>query len=365
MPGRHRREWAEVDVRLSPEQVALRDSAAQVVGRLGPRVVADLADTERIAKLDAAVTASGWRELRVASDEGSPWASAVEVAVVAEELGRGLADVPFVGPTLAAELRRLSGAVPATAPETMVLTEDLCEPARSRDGRLLGRGLAVDAAGATSALTLVSAQADSVVDGYGVGSLALADHRPAEGVDLTRTVIGCASESAVSPLHEASRSLEPDELVHWHSLGLAVACADLVGVMRGAVTLAADYARERKQYGAAIGSFQAVQHLLADAQVAMEGSRSIALHAAWAVDALPSPDALAATSSAKAYCARAARVVCETAIQVHGGIGNTWECLAHVYLRRALLSIELLGGIGVSLDRVLASRGIGGDDGLR
>jgi alkylation response protein AidB-like acyl-CoA dehydrogenase len=57
--------------------------------------------------------------------------------------------------------------------------------------------------------------------------------------------------------------------------------------------------------------------------------------------------------------------VCETAIQVHGGIGNTWECLAHVHLRRALLSSELLGGVGVSLDRVLAHHGIGDVDGLR
>ena len=135
--------------------------------------------------------------------------------------------------------------------------------------------------------------------------------------------------------------------------------------MRGALALATDYARERRQYGAPIGSFQAVQHLLADAFVAMEGSRSIALHAAWAVDALPGPEALAAASAAKAYCARAARAVCETAIQVHGGIGNTWECLAHVFLRRALLSTELLGGVGPNLARVLAARGIGGDDGLR
>ena len=75
-------------------------------------------------------------------------------------------------------------------------------------------------------------------------------------------------------------------------------------------------------------------------------SRSVSLHAAWAVDALPADDALAAAAVAKAYCARAARTVCETAIQVHGGIGNTWECLAHVYLRRALLSSDLLGGVG-------------------
>ena len=126
--------------------------------------------------------------------------------------------------------------------------------------------------------------------------------------------------------------------------------ADLVGVMRGALDLTTDYARARRQYGAPIGSFQAVQHLLADAFVAMEGSRSIVLHAAWAVDALPAPDALAAASAAKAYCARAARTVCETAVQVHGGIGNTWDCLAHVFLRRALLSSDVLGGIGPNLD---------------
>ena len=129
--------------------------------------------------------------------------------------------------------------------------------------------------------------------------------------------------------------------------------------------LATDYARTRQQYGAPIGSFQAVQHLLADALVATEGSRSIALHAAWAVDALSGTDALAAASAAKAFCARAARSVCETAVQVHGGIGNTWECLAHVYLRRALVSGEILGGVGPNLDRVLAAHGVGGTDGLR
>ena len=136
--------------------------------------------------------------------------------------------------------------------------------------------------------------------------------------------------------------------------------ADLVGTMRGAVALAADYAKDRRQYGQAIGSFQAVQHLLADAFVATEGSRSAALHAGWAVDALAPADALGAAAVAKAYGARAARSVCETAIQVHGGIGNTWECLAHVHLRRALLSSDVFGGAGPSLARVLAHRGIGG-----
>ena len=134
--------------------------------------------------------------------------------------------------------------------------------------------------------------------------------------------------------------------------------------MDGAVRLATSYAAERNQYGAPIGSFQAIQHLLADACVQAEGSRSVTRHAAWAVDALAPSEALAAATVAKAYCARAGREVCETAIQVHGGIGNTWDCLAHVYLRRALLSCDLLGDAGVSLERVLQHQGIGGGDGL-
>jgi hypothetical protein len=348
-----------MDVRLSAEQVALRDAAVQVVDRLGVRVVAALDDAERMVKLDAAVSASGWRELRTATDDGStPWASAVEVALVAEELGRGLADVPFLGATMAADLRRLAGAPPAVAPETIAFGEDLGQTAPVANGLVDAKSVAPDAASAFSALVLVDGPGGSTV-----GAVALDD--PVTGIDLTRPIARVCTPATVTAVEGQSREILPDDIAAWRSLGLAATSADLVGVMRGALALATDYARERKQYGAAIGSFQAVQHLLADSLVAMEGSRSIALHAAWAVDALPGPEALAAASAAKAYCARAARSVCETAIQVHGGIGNTWDCLAHVFLRRALLSTDMLGGVGPNLDRVLAARGIGAHDGLR
>ena len=79
-----------MDVRLSQEQQALRDAAAQVVDRLGPKAVAEIGDPRRAAKLDAAVTESGWRDLRVAAEGGGPLASGVEAAIVAEELGRGV-----------------------------------------------------------------------------------------------------------------------------------------------------------------------------------------------------------------------------------------------------------------------------------
>jgi alkylation response protein AidB-like acyl-CoA dehydrogenase len=349
-----------MDVRLSTEQRALRDSAAQVVDRLGVRAVGQLDDAERAAKLDAAVEASGWRELRVPLDGGTPLASAVEVAVVAEELARGLADAPFAGPTLAAELRRLAAAPACVAPETVAFTSDLSVPACSTDGALAQGAVALDAGSAASALVLVPAPG-----GHRLGELTLARGPAASptAVDLTRPSTPVAPGVAVMLVADQERDIGDDDVARWTALGLSIGCADLVGAMQGALQLSRDYALERRQYGSAIGSFQAVQHLLADALVETEGSRSVALHAAWAVDALPAREALAAASVAKAYCARAALRVCETAIQIHGGIGNTWECLAHVYLRRALVSIDLLGGVGPSLARVLDHLQIAGGSG--
>jgi alkylation response protein AidB-like acyl-CoA dehydrogenase len=346
-----------MDVRYSAEQKALRDSAAQVADRLGPQAVGQLDDAERAAKLDAAVAASGWRELRTATDDGTPWASGVEVAIVAEELARGLADAPFLGPTLAAELRRRAGAPPASGPETVLLTADLSRPVHVADGEPMPPGaVAVDAGGASSALVLVA-----TAGGTTLAQIRL--QRAEVRVDRTRPVSAPDPASVIEPVAEGA--LDGDDLTAWMALGLALTCADLVGTMRGAVTLATGYAKDRRQYGQPVGAFQAVQHLLADAHVSAEGSHSAALHAAWAADARPPNEALAAASVAKAYCARAARRVCETAIQVHGGIGNTWECLAHVHLRRALLATDVLGGVGPSLARVLDHHGIGGDRGLR
>jgi alkylation response protein AidB-like acyl-CoA dehydrogenase len=345
-----------MDVRLSPEQRALRDSVVQLVDRLTAGSVADLDDAERTAKLEAAIAGSAWRELRAADEDGAPWASAVEAAIVAEELGRGVADTAFIGPTLAAELRRLAGAPAAEAVETIAVTTDLADVARAAGPAVVGGGVAFDAAGAGSALVLRA-------DGR-LGKVDLSQATDSD-VDLTRQIAALSSTATVAAVDGANWPLPDEALTSWTAFGLALACADLVGVMRGTIKLASDYSGVRQQYGSHIGSFQAVQHLLADAYVAMEGSRSVALHAAWAVDALPPGDALAAAATAKAYCARAARAVCEASIQVHGGIGNTWECLAHVYLRRALASSDLLGGVGASLERVLDHHQMGPADGLR
>ena len=337
-----------MDVRFSAEQRALRDSVAQLVDRLRPDSVRSLDDAERVAKLDAAVNASGWRELRTADDDGAPWGSGVEVAIVAEQLALGAVDAAFIGPVLAADLRRRVGA-PSDAAETIAVTTDLAALARADDGVLDGAAVAIDAAQASSALVLTG-------DG-GLARVSLGD--ATTHVDLTRRVVDVAPGAQVTAVPGQRRSMDPDDMVRWTALGLALTSADLVGTMRGAMRLALDHAWTRQQYGVPIGSFQAVQHLLADAHVATVGSASVAVHAAWAVDALTPRDALAAAAAAKAYAARAAQSVCETVIQVHGGIGNTWECMAHVFLRRALWSSDLFGGVGANLARVLDHHDIG------
>src|SRR5215207_7363342 len=96
-----------MDVRLTAEQRQLREAAAEVADDLGPGSVADLDDANRIARLEKAVDATGFRALR------SDGASGVEVAIVAEEFARGLVDVPFLGPLLTDELKRLIGREPS------------------------------------------------------------------------------------------------------------------------------------------------------------------------------------------------------------------------------------------------------------
>lgn len=309
-----------MDVRLSSEQQALRQAAAKLVAALGPASVRDLDDGERQSKLNAAVESAGWWDLRADDGSGGPVANGVEAAIVAEEMARARADAPFMGPVLAADLRRRAG-IEATLER---------ETAARADG-----------AGATARLELV-----------GLDVVRTPAKEVAGSVDLTRVTVAPDGDRTVIGNVTAA------DADAWVALGLALSCADLVGAMRGATELAVAYAGQRRQYGAPIGSFQAVQHMLADAHVATEGSKSVALHAAWAVDALSPAEALDAASIAKAYCARAARSVCETSIQVHGGIGNTWECLAHVYLRRSLVSSEMFGGVGECLDRIGTARGL-------
>jgi alkylation response protein AidB-like acyl-CoA dehydrogenase len=349
-----------MDTRDTPEQAELRRSARRLARDLGPSTVADLGDTTRARRLARAVRDAGWLELRGDGGGGVPLAGGVEAAIVADALGGRAVDVAFAGPVLAADLARRAGSSEAGCAAVA------CSPALTGAAVVPGPTTtvpiyAIDGAGdgVDAAYVLVPERR-----GYRLGRVRLegAD-RAGEGADLTRRVRVVPAGAPVDPVATRGQPLSEDDLAAWAALGLALTSADLVGVMRGVLDLTVEYAAQRRQYGVPIGSFQAVQHLLAEARCLMEGSSSVALHASWAVDNLAPAEARAAGRVAKAYCARAARTVCETAVQVHGGIGNAWECIVHVYLRRALLSTQWFGDDGEQL-RELERERLGASDGF-
>jgi len=341
-----------VDTRYSDEQLELQKATAALLADLAPRTVADLDDAGRRARLADAAESAGWFELRGPGDGDAPLASGVEVAIVARELGRVAADTPFLGPTLAADLTRRAGHALDDVHTSGVFDAALLDLATTVSSGVVD-GVAVDCAGAERGLVLLAGDA---------GSSLLAEvplDAPAPATDLTRALARVAG----TPEPPLGHALDGDAVTRSRALALTITVADLVGIMEGALETSTAYAREREQYGVPVGSFQAVQHLLAEARVLVEGAVSVAQYAAWAVDALAPDAAWEAGAVAKAYCARAARTVCETAIQVHGGIGNTWECFVHVHLRRSLLSSALAGDEGHHL-RALARRRLGYDRGL-
>jgi alkylation response protein AidB-like acyl-CoA dehydrogenase len=126
--------------------------------------------------------------------------------------------------------------------------------------------------------------------------------------------------------------------------------------MQGALDDVVAYVAERKQFGVAVGTFQAVQHLAADALVQLEGARSCCWYAAWAVDHLDADSAQLAAHVANAYASRAGLEVVEATVQMFGGIAITWEQTSHLRLRRALFDRRVGGDEAVQHAEVAALR---------
>ena len=124
--------------------------------------------------------------------------------------------------------------------------------------------------------------------------------------------------------------------------GATYVSAELLGGASRVLDLTVAYAKERVQFGRPIGSFQAVKHRCADMLVDVEGMRSTAYHAVWCIGA-GDADASVAASTAKVWCSDASRRVMASGLQVHGGIGFTWEHDLHLYLKRAQLDQVTFG----------------------
>ncbi len=145
--------------------------------------------------------------------------------------------------------------------------------------------------------------------------------------------------------------LDPDRYDAWRDRAYVSIAAEMVGTARRIFDLSLAYAKEREQFDRPIGSFQAIQHKLADMSLALERSTSAVQYAAMTCDAA-APDRALVCHSAKAAAGEAARRILKDGAQIHGGIGYTWEHDLHLYLRRATTDEDMLGTTSWHLDRI-------------
>ncbi len=248
----------------------------------------------------------------------------LELAVVAEELGYALAPSPLAAHWAAKLLH----------PE------------------LEGRGTVAmwDGEEGTKIAVPNADVADTIVvkDGERVLAVRAADAtiEPARALDTTRPLF--------TVRHAGGEELTGDHFGRaWHAIAV-MAAAESVGVAARVTGMAVDYAKERKQFGRAIGSYQAVSHACAQMFLETEGARSVTYWAAWALDHEPE-QAFMAANIAKAYASDAAVNVCRSALQVHGGIGFTWEHDLHLFLKRAEANAHAFGDARWHREQVAAA----------
>lgn len=344
-----------MDFAFSDEQRMLRDQARSFLAeRVPPERVAALADSDDgwDPSTWRAVAELGWVGLSSPEDAGGGGTTFLDEAVLFEELGRALNPGPYfatVGlalPALEAAPDALRAVAAGEAAATFAWAErggpvgldDLgatSAKASAGDGgwRVSGdKELVAD--GALAELLVVPARADGgvglwLVDGRGPGVTRAASPT----VDRTRRLASVRLDDA--PAAPLAAPGDAGVVVARIRLRARAALAlEAVGVGARALELAVVHATERRQFGKPIGAYQAVSHQIVDTFVEVELARSMAYWAAWAVaeDDVAAP---AAAAGAVACAAEAAVRACERSIQVHGGIGFTWEHPLHRYLKRA------------------------------
>jgi alkylation response protein AidB-like acyl-CoA dehydrogenase len=311
----------------------------------------------------------GWTALGIPEEYGGV-GTFLDLVVVLEEAGRALLPGPFFatmalavpalleagsGPQKEDVLRRIAS---GQARATVALTEPVgrwdaegiaLKATRSQDGwRLDGTKLFV-ADAAVADVTVVAARTRS--SGEEGVTLFLVQGRPAgmtvvplETMDMTRRWYQVGFDGVTLPTESVMGA--PDQ--GWAPLrralewGEAALCAEMVGGAQHVLETSVEYAKTRHQFGKPIGTYQAVSHKLADMLLETESAKSATYYAAWAVDA-DAPDRSLAASIAKAYVSDAYRRAAGDGIQVHGGIGFTWEHDMHLYFKRAKASEVTLG----------------------
>jgi len=311
-----------VDFELSEEQQMLREvSRSMLTSTCPPALVR--ATSEAGADLDEKLWRKGvelgWTSLAVSEEAGGAGQGLVELCLVAEEIGRAAAPGPFMETALVAAVAAQAGA---------------------RDGIV-------------AALADGSAVASVVDDPSMTHAGGKADHLlvlPAEGASEVRLATGGGGRRRTTlDLSRGWWSVEPDGGIEldvdagWCRDALAVlTAADALGVGEQLLAMTVAYTSVREQFGRPIGSFQAVKHKAAEMLMTLKGVRAATYRAAMSLDA-HTPDAALWASVAKAHASAGVAELAGTALQLHGGIGFTWEHDLHLFLRRAKVDEAIAG----------------------
>jgi len=366
-----------VNFAFNEEQLWLRDSARKFLAENSPPAqVHALAATDR--GYDPEVWARvagelGWPALIVPEDYGGFGFSYLELVAVMEEMGRALACAPLLSGAAAA------GAILAAGDEDQkaALLPDIAageqlatlawvgtpDPARvSVTARADGDAVALDGVltaldGHAAGLLLVPARAGDDVALYAVpadtpGVMVERLHT----MDQTRRLARVRLEGARLPASARLGAGGWGPISEALDLAAVLLAAENVGVADFCLAQAVEYAKVREQFGRAIGSFQAIKHKCADMLLLVESARSAAWYAGWlAAQSDMRGELPLAAADAASYCAEAAFSCAAESIQIHGGIGFTWEHDAHLYFKRARANRALLGAPAWWRERVAAA----------
>ena len=359
-----------MDFEFTDDQELLRASVRRFLAEQAPMSYARaLLDDERgtTDEVWAGLAALGATGLLVPDTHGGEGRGMVDAAVVLEELGRAVHPGPFASSAVGAvSLVNLAGSaddrahlLPGLASGETIGTVALLGPCETRavevDGewRLTGSMAHVPDAVAADVMVVSATAPDGEVGAFVV-------ERGAAGIEVvaTPTVDGTRKFAGVTLVNAPARRLGTGDatsaVAETVDRVVVAAVVDGVGAASRALEMAVEYAKERRQFDRPIGSFQAVQHLCADMLRAVELARAGAYYACWAADAADPAERHRAATMAQAFAADELYGVGASLIQVHGGVGFTWEHDAHLYYKRLLTLRELAGGSPGQLEELAA-----------
>ena len=325
---------------FNDEQREIKDTARSFVSsRFKPAKVRELAEAGTYDdSLWTETSELGWAGIAIAEEHGGQGLGMVELMILCEELGYAYAPLPYLSNACAGFVIEVAG--------TDEQKQKWLPGIASGEGRgaFGDPDVLIDGEGAACAVVYGSDGAVRVVDLAGVAL------EPLDLIDATRRYSQPLGDGVGEPV-------AGDFAAATDRIQIAVA-ADLVGVAQKAMEMAVEYAKERKQFDRQIGAYQGVSHLCAQMLYDVEEARSLTYFAAWAADADPDSLPLAA-AMAKSRASDAAWSVCKASIQVHGGIGFTWEHDLHFLLKRARAGGQLFGTAAQHRERVAALAGLG------